>query len=1426
MRILGFIARGALLLLLAVVLLAGIVFAGVQTGPGKALLARVASALASGDGLTVEVRDLSGFVPSDLRVGAVVLSDPEGVFARIEGLHLAWSPFSLLSGTVDVSALTAARAHMLRKPDLPPTPASASGGLPNLRVVVDQLDVPQIQLDAPVIGQAAQASFAGALRLMEPAQGLFLTFTLQRLDAAGSLAGSLRYAPDGAALDVDVTAQEPRGGILATLIGLEGAPELDATLKGSGTLDDWTGRLRAATGTVARMDGTATITARDGGRVVRLEVQGDISRALPTPVAPLFEGESDLVAALTFAPDGGFAVERMDLRSAGFTATARGSIPASGPLTLTFSLVPGAAARYAALIPGAAWSGVKLDGTLSGTLTSPQLTVTAAGQEVAAYGFGARTLTLDTRAIPDADGTFALAADLRADGLSASDPSVAAALGTAGTVAMRGTWPRGEEATLTSLAVQLPAVDARFTGRAALDGIDGTLAVPRLDLAVVAPFVGQPLRGVVALDAQVNRPGRDGPIAVTLTGTSRDVTTGIALLDALVAGAATVSGGVSYAPDGAVSVRDLKLGATGAALAVNGTIDASRADLTGTLALPDLTRLDPRVEGAGRVSAAFSGRLSALNVTGQVAVDEGKAMGHALEKLVLDFTATDLTGTQGGTARLTGQVGGKPARGTVAFATRDTGARTLSDLDVAIGSVTARGALTVAPDGLMTGDLAFVAGDLADISAFALTELAGRTEGTLRLDTPGGVQRVAIQGTAANLVAAGQRVANARVDLSVTDPRVSAAIQGSVDATGIEAGSLSIPQARLTAQPGTGGTELALSATAQGATITAAGRLASTDAGQSLRLATLRVVRDRTTLALTAPATFTYGADGVAVDRLALGVGGGTLTLQGRAGDTLDLTLDARALPLALAALIDPAIVPSGTLAASARITGTPAAPTGRYEISLSRATTPEITSAGAGPFDARATGTLTGGRATIAATLSAPSLSGVTVNGSLPVSQGALDLTIRGNVALGIANAILATSGARASGTAAIDATVRGTFDAPRAGGTVRISGGGYEDAINGVTLQNIQAVLTGTDRTVTLTSFRAGTRNGGSLQGQGTVTLDPAAGFPGRVEIRMDNAGLITSDLMRFVADGQITLSGPLATRPTIGGRVDVRVLDVNIPDRLPGGSAAITVRHVNVPPGERPLATLRAQQRQQARSGPRPTPFLATLDLAVNAPSRVFVRGLGMDAELGGNLQLRGTTAQPVTVGAFEVRRGRFDILGRRLDFTRGRLTFNGGLDPELDFVAESSANDVTARITITGRASQPDIAFSSTPSLPQDEVVARLLFGRPTGQLSAGQAVQVAQAVASLSGTGNSTLSALRRSLGLDALDIGADSAGTGGMVGLGRRLNDRVYLGVQQGTTPSSSRATIDIDITRNIRLQGATGADGGTSVGIGAQWDY
>lgn len=1428
MRALHYVSRSLIYLAIFLIGFLLAAFGLIQTPPGRDMVASLVGRIASADGLKVRIEGLSGFIPSNIQVAAIELADPQGPFARIEGLHVAWSPLALLSGSVNVGLVSADRITVQRKPDLPPRPAdttASSGFGRNLRVLVDRIEAPSVDLDEPVFGQKARFGFEGGLRIEGPGQGLSLKFNLDRKDAQGFAAGTVRYAPETAALDVDITAREPEGGIFARLAGLEGLPAFEAQVKGAGTLDAWSGTLQATAGDLAHLEGSASVRAQGGGRVVQLTARGDVGRALPQAYSRLFEGESDLSSRIVMASDGSFQVDALDLRSAGFSFSARGGVPFNGPVTLTFQARAGAAERYSALLPGLAWDEARLEGGISGTVLEPQMQVRVNATRVAAFGYGIGVLKAEASAVPDSAGTFALKADVTGEGLSASDPKVAAALGTQGTLALRGVRLRGEDPMLTEATVRLSGAELRFAGKADLANIDGRLDVARLDLAALSPFAGRPLAGLLAFTSDVKRTGAQGALALSINGAARNVATGEPTLDGLAGGASSFKGGLSVAPGGSVAVDNFTIDASGAALAVNGRIDTRTANLAAQLTLPDLKRLDPRLEGAAQAKAAFSGRLAALDMNAQATIARGTAMGHAIEGLTIDVAAKDLTGTVSGTGQLQGKVGGKPSRGNLAFSSGADGSRALTGLDLAVGSVTVQGAVTLAPTGLATGDLALVAGDLADISALTLTELGGRAEGRVTLDTPNGVQRVSVRGTLANLLASGQRVANARIDLSVTDPRVSAAIQGTVDATGIETGSLAITTARLTAQPEGTGTRLGLDANAQGAMLAARGLLAMQGDTQTLRLDTLRVARDRTTATLTAPATLTYGGGSASVDRFALALsGGGNLTVQGRAGDTLDLTLEARAVPLALAALADPSLSPSGTLAANARITGTPAAPTGRYDLTISRATAPQITAAGAGPFDFRANGTLANGRASIASTLSGPSLSGMTINGFIPVADGALDLTIRGTVSLAIANALLATSGARAAGTAALDLTLRGTLAEPRAGGTIRVSGGRYEDAIHGVTLERIQAVITGTDRSLTVSSFQAFTPNGGNVQGQGTIALDPAGGFPGRIELTLTNAQLANSELIRLVAGGRFALSGALIRTPTISGTIDVRELDVNIPDRLPGGVKALNVQHVNLPPGSPAPASLRQTPQRPGRGAP--SPFVATLDLTIHAPNRVFVRGMGVDAELAGNFQVRGTSATPQTIGGFELLRGRLEIIGRRLDFTRGRLTFNGDTDPDLDFIAESAANDVTARVIISGRASQPEITFTSTPQLPQDEVVARLLFGRSAGQLSAGQALQVAQAVTALSGQGNALLGNLRRSLGVDSLSVGTNSAGTGGEIGIGRRINDRLYLGVRQGTTPNSSQATIDLDLSRNIRLQGATGADGNTSVGIGAQWDY
>jgi len=143
-------------------------------------------------------------------------------------------------------------------------------------------------------------------------------------------------------------------------------------------------------------------------------------------------------------------------------------------------------------------------------------------------------------------------------------------------------------------------------------------------------------------------------------------------------------------------------------------------------------------------------------------------------------------------------------------------------------------------------------------------------------------------------------------------------------------------------------------------------------------------------------------------------------------------------------------------------------------------------------------------------------------------------------------------------------------------------------------------------------------------------------------------------------------------------------------------------------------------------------------------------------------------------------------------------------------------------------ITGRPSKPELRLSSEPELPEDEVLSRLLFDRPIGQLSALEAVQLAQSAGQLTGllsSGPGVLGSVKRTLGVDRLEFRGSETGEGpGTVAAGRYVGNDVYVGVEQELGTGQSRATVQYEVTDNIQLRGEVGRD--SKVGVQFEWDY
>ncbi len=847
------------------------------------------------------------------------------------------------------------------------------------------------------------------------------------------------------------------------------------------------------------------------------------------------------------------------------------------------------------------------------------------------------------------------------------------------------------------------------------------------------------------------------------------------------------------------------------------SLDAHRIDAPGRASLrlafvPNGERLDLRVEH-DEPTGGLAARLA--NLPGMPALRFGLT-GHG----VLDDWA----------ATLTGAIGGQALAGSVRLRRSGSNNIAFDDLDLELGSTRVAGRAAVDSAGFAEGTVRIAAPDLNILSPLGLTPIQGQLDGTLTLLRSGDRQNV-------RLVAGGRDLsAGSDLSLGAFDADVSASdllgrpvLDGRLTADRLTAGGETFDQIRLTANGAEGASDLKLAATARAFQLGARARLVP---GEQTRidLNSFTARRGDQRFALAGPASITIEGRSAVLSNLVVTTGGGgRVSLKGTVGEQFNLAVSAQSIPLSIAEILRPGVGLAGTLAGAASLHGDLARPEGSYQLSVSRVVTPRTRGAGLPPIDASASGTLAEDGATLDASASAGAAAGLRATGRVPWrSADPIALRISGQADAALANAAL--QGQLLTGRMKLDADLGGTLGAPQIEGTATLVGGTFTDPLKGIRLSGIEGQVTGRGDTLMIERFTAATRNGGTLSAVGRITLDPPAGFPAQIRLRANQAELLASEIVAAVANLDLSVEGPIMQQPRVAGRVDLVSMDVSIPDRLPTTIRPLAgTRHIAAPSQVRARLTAEQKAEAQARRGrvSAPSAFDAALDLTVAAPNRIFVRGRGVDAELGGDLRLTGSSKAPIAVGAFDLRRGWLTtVVGQRLDFSRGRLSFTGDLAPELDFIAQTQAGNVTAQVEVSGPATQPVFALTSQPALPQDEVLSRLLFAKPSGNLSAFQALQLAQAVAQLSGEGGSDVfDRTRRALGVDSLDINTGAHG-GPTVGASRYIGNRLSVGVRAGAKPEDSAATATIDVTRRLKVQGGIGADGRSSVGIGAEWEY
>lgn len=1377
--------------LVAVAGLAGAAVVLTTTERGRDNLAGLISDAASSDDSKVTVRGIDGIWSGRLRVDHVVLEDREGPWLVLREVAVDWSPMALLSRTFLAERVAVGRIEAARAPVSDPEEKPRTGGGFSLPVSVDirQIDLPQVALGEALAGAGiAELGANGRVRAERSPLAVEADLSVARRDGKeGTVSALVRFLPDDNLLDLDVQASEPAGGIIANLLQLPDTPPVNISLAGSGPLADWRGRgtFHAGGELITEISGHHAFI--DNGSRVELRGNGDFARFVPAQFKSLLAGDTRFELAGSNDSERGITIETATVDTSVLRGVARGSINPAG--ATDFSLEFSSTGPTVPLGLGTEESPIDIELRSASLRAFGEGKAPAVDIETQLASVATKDMRVDNIALALHSDAFniesrsgPIAGTASADKIGLDNPTIA------------------------------PLIAGRITALVEGDVTQDTITIGKGEIASDA------LKG--GFDGSVSL--ADGSIELNVKADADSAAFPVAARPALGERTA-LSVAVRRDSNGNVTADKLELlsgplSAQGKASLTDGMI---AAELNGALA--DIAPFAQDASGAIALALKANGSPVAPDVALTVSSDRLVVAEREITGLRLDATAKADAANPAADVTLAGNVAGETLQGTATLKTEG-GQRRIDGLMLSLGQNRIEGDLVLDDAFLPEGRIGFELPDLGPLAALALEKVEGALNGSVNFTKPGGVPQVEVKAATQSVTRGDLNARNVNIDALVANYAQAPAISGTIRADGVTSGGTAVTGIAIDLKQDGEWTGFSGGATVKDIPARAAGRVKVADGTTTLELQSGQATFQGVRAAIAEPSTIVVKDGRTALERLVIGLGNGRIVVSGSVADALDIKADLNAVPVSVANNFSPGLDAAGSISGTVNVTGPTSAPVVKYDIRASGLAAAQTRSAGLGGIGIDSSGTFANNRLEFTSTISEGS--GMRLQGGGTVAtQGTpnLSLDFNGNVPFAIANRMIAEQGMSMNGTAAVSVQVRGPASSPAISGTIRSNGARFLAAQAGIAVNDIALDVSMGNGTATINRLTGRLSSGGTLTVGGTVGIDVNSGFPADITIRLADGRYTDGHIVTANLSGDLAIKGQLTASPVLSGTINLARTVITVPTKLPGSLSELNVQHRNAP------AAVRQQDRAlnppSSRDGGGGGGM--NLDLTVNAPNSIFVQGRGVDAELGGSIKLTGAATSPEAVGSFTLRRGRLEILGKRLNFTEGTLTFSGSTIPYLNFVAETTASDATVTISVRGEATNPQFVFSSVPTLPEDEVLARLIFGRSMSNLSPLQIAQLAEAAAQLAGVGGSTslLQNLRNAIGVDDLDVVTDEQG-GTSVQAGKYLNDRTYVTIQKGEKPGSGKARIDLNVGRGVKLRGEASDAGEAKGGIFYEKEY
>jgi translocation and assembly module TamB len=1435
---------GAVLALSAV--LAIVLLVLFRTEVGRSGIVALAKELASQQGLALEIGSLGGALPFEISLNDVRLADDQGAFLSLDRAAVEVEPWALLEGRLALESVVVQRITLERLPNIaaeaaPETvPPSGGGGLPVLPIAVRALSVKPLTLGAAVFGEAIALEIS-ANTTVDPAIGIDAGFAVQRLDGDGRIEGRLESDASLSRLKASIRGEAAPGGLISRLIGLPNAPGVTVTLEGDGPVDKFVARYAVTSGEALGTEGEIQLSSL---QPLAMTISGWARAAvlLPPELRSLIGDSVEYGLGVSLNPDNTL-LKVIDLQVTTAVASANGALKlrlddlvADGRLSLALTR-PG---LLEAAVPGLRAEGgggdVSIIGPVAKLGVDAKAWINGAGFQ--ANGAGRIEATVKARLAEIVEASVIVTAS-GLDLPEVPDGAIGETITSSAKVVLSGP-------SMTLSDIRLRSGPAKVTGDAALNlktsSADFSLRVSHDAVGGLAPVLDQ---GRIDADVHGRFDGRF--LGLQLGGQLADIAIGDPNLAQLTSGSSDLWLEVQQISPSDWRISELEIDTGRLRLEASGT--ASAASGTGkaemTLRIPELGDVDPTGSiGSGglTVHATIMGGADAADIDWRLALT-----GLTMARLEAgDISIPKLDGA--GALHMVGAaivgdlvIAAETPLGRADASTKigwDGGALTLSELRVERGADILAGDIKVRAEPLAIGAALDISiPRLEEWSALAGLSLQGGLGAAVELSHGQDRQRVGMRAAVTGVRLDKGAAAVERIEFTgtVDDALGTPVVEGKIDLAGLVAGAA---RARTFSVAAVGPlSALQLEILGNGAINDNAMRIASASTlrlgeAPSVTVDRLALTGDAGSVTLKQPARITLAEGRAELETLSLALFGGALSVSGRLEkDRLSGSLSVERVALAPIAGLAGLEIEAGQLDAKATVSGTLKSPNGVLDLVLDGVKV--ATGEGAG---------VPASRLEIGLRLDAGSLDGKALLAGLGVEP--LVVTLKSRIPepgapvpvdaralwkgdLGTLTASLPLDGYVIDGDASIDLIVKGAFD-PSTGkfnprqtsGGLTISDGRVEHFLAGTVLDPLQVDI-GLDGTrVVIRTLEASDTGEGILKIAGSVDLAEPARPDVNLDLTMEAMTLVRRDDAEVVLDARIAARS-VEDRIKVAGSIDNRNIDIRLIGNLPAGVEELKVEEV----GDGAPAAAEGDEETPAAAGPP-----IDLDVKISAPDRIFLRGRGLDSEWGAVVQISGTAGEPLFAGTVAPVRGSFEFAGRNFTLGTGGVTLAGGLemDPRLGLSATHAGKGFTASVGINGTARKPEIALSSDPSYPEDEILALIIFGRSKARLSAVEVLQLAQSTRALLSGEAGTLDTVRKTIGVDVLTFAPGaSESDAGRLKAGKYLRDDVYVGVEQGITAGSSRSVIEWSMTPNVTVEGTVGGSANPStLGIQRRWEY